>query len=227
MMVRPAAGAATTVLLSAALTGSFAPIASGGQPTPTAPPGVTIAKIDAWGSGCRRDTATIGISDDRRAFTVIFSEYTAQVGPESRIRDQRRDCRLRIRVSVPAGYTFGITGVDYRGYAQLAEGSLARHRSSYDFGGGPLHPVGRRSGGEQLFRGPMESNWQGRTAVEGGVALAPCGPANTVNIHSELSVRAVTPSRRMNTSYITMDSADGEFQNRFSWEWRKCDPRPR
>jgi hypothetical protein len=209
------------------LTGSllFAPSVGAEEPGEPAPAGATIAKIDVKGSGCRGDSAAVALSPDRRAFTITYSEFLAQAGGDARGSEQRRDCRMTIKVSVPSGFTFGVTGIDHRGYAQLAKGAHAEHRGTYDFGDARFGRD-RAVRGDSTLKGPMDGEWQGRTAAERGLVMAPCGQANTVNVSSELLVNA-GPSARTTTSYVTMDSTDGDFRSVFSWAWGKCGGRRR
>jgi hypothetical protein len=176
---------------------------------------VVIEVVKVNGSGCRKDTATIAMSPDNAAFTVTYSGYLAQVGVGAKKNDFRKDCKLRLKVGVPKGFTFAIDRADYRGFAHLEAGATGRERASYYFQGAPNsatidHP----------FAGPFEDDWQ-VTDVEPAV-YEPCGKQRALNIDTELQVDAGTSNPRDTTSFLAMDSADAGLRTTYRLTWQTC-----
>lgn len=175
---------------------------------------VLISKISAFGdtvpspfgnptysgSGCPKNS--VGFLPTEDAFSLLFSKYTAEKGPNVSAAQAFKYCYLKIPVTVPAGYRAEITTVDYRGFTSLQNRTSSYIHTSfylgaYQYGSSPL----------SHFKGPNEidffrrdtslysrKNWcsNGRTTIP-------------LNLYTLMSV---TGSRNA-ASGITMDSADG------------------
>ena len=83
----------------------------------------------------------------------------------------RKNCQLNLIVHVPAGFTYAIASVDYRGFASLQRGASGMEKASYYFQGSPstasrTHPFNgplrRQLAGHR--RAPTGPNWCGRPA---------------------------------------------------------------
>src|SRR5690349_8983100 len=86
---------------------------------------MSIELVAMAGSGCAPGTADVAISPDNSAFTAIYSAYLAQAGPSVPVTKNRKNCQLNVLVHAPAGFTFAIAKVDYRGYGYLQRGAVA------------------------------------------------------------------------------------------------------
>jgi hypothetical protein len=186
----------------------------------TAPPDkITIDIATVNGSGCRQGTAATAVSEDNTAFTVTYSEYLAKVGVGTTPTDARKNCQLSLVVHVPQGFTYAIASVDYRGYASLTSGATATQKASYYFQGSP--DTASRS---HPFRGPLDDNWQATDSTEWGqMVWAPCGVKRNFNINTEVRVNLGTSDPKTTTSFMTMDSTDGEINTIYRLAWKECD----
>ena len=179
---------------------------------------VVVDVVTVNGSGCPEGTADVAVSPDNTAFTVTYSDYLAQVGVGALPTDFRKNCQLNLLVHVPQGFTFAIEKTDFRGYAYLEKGATAIQRANYYFQGMSatayaVHP----------FVGPMDDDWQ--TTDEVGIAAmvwSPCGERRNLNINTELRVNAGTSDKTKTTSFMTMDSTDGEFSTVYHFAWAVC-----
>ncbi|MGW1640252.1 DUF4360 domain-containing protein [Streptomyces lavendulae] len=190
-------------------------------PAPAPPEKITIDVVQVNGSGCRPGSATVAVSPDNTAFTVAYSEYTAQVGKDTKATDFRKNCQLGLRVNVPQGYTFAITQADYRGFASLAPGASGEQRASYYFQG--MSETARRS---HTLRGRYQDNWQvsDQVAIE-ALVYHPCGAKRNLNINTELLAQAGTSDTANTTSFLTMDSTDGSIDTKYHFAWKTCPQR--
>ncbi|MEV6596571.1 DUF4360 domain-containing protein [Actinoplanes sp. NPDC051346] len=186
-------------------------------PRASGPPAdhVTIEKLTVNGTGCRADTVAVGLSPDREAFTVIYSDYLARAGTGARNPDQRRTCGLTVRLNVPATLGYAITAVDYRGYAHLEPGASASLSARYHFqgSGAPTYTV-------HPFASGLDDSWQVTDSAGGGPVFSSCGQGRKIDIDTELRVsadRADAP-----TSLITMDSTDSEVASTYHLSYRAC-----
>jgi len=180
------------------------------------PPGkITVDVVTVNGSGCPAGTAAVAVSDDNTAFTVTYSDYTAQAGAGSTPTQFRKNCQLNLRVHYPQGFTYGIAKADYRGFAHLPRGAKGMQRASYYFSG--------QSGTGQSthnLTGPKTDNWQFTDSTDvAEIVFAPCGMVRHLNVNTEL--RAFTNSSNQ-SAFVSMDSTDGSVNTRYQFAWKRC-----
>ncbi|WP_433077140.1 DUF4360 domain-containing protein [Dactylosporangium sp. CA-052675] len=187
--------------------------------TPPPPPNeVSISVVTANGSGCPDGSAAVSVSPDRKAFTVTYSEYMAQVGVGTKPTDFRKNCQLALDVHIPQGFTYAIAEADYRGYAHLERGATGTAVASYYFQGNA-----QTARASHPFNGPLDDNWQTKDVV-GVTALVfePCGQQRNLNINTELRVNAGRSNPRKTTSFMSMDSTDASFSTVYQVAWKRC-----
>lgn len=208
-----------TLTTGAAIFGALAAGApASAAPSPTPDEMMTIGVVKAIGSGCPPGTAAITVAPDNRAFTVAYSQYTAQVGPEASPLDFRKNCQLALDVRVPSGFTFAIASADYRGFANLQRGAYAEQIAGYYFQG-----YSTTTRNEHRFWGPMDDNWQRTDQVAiASLNYLPCGDRRFLNINTELRVNRGSSDSRRYTSFISMDSTDGSIRTIYRVAWRRC-----
>ncbi|MGA4838820.1 DUF4360 domain-containing protein [Streptomyces sp. G45] len=176
---------------------------------------IQIATVN--GSGCPRGTAAVAVSQDNTAFTVTYSDYLAQAGGNSAPTAFRKNCQLSLIVHVPQGFTYAIASADYRGFASLQRGAKGTEKASYYFQGSP--DTGAKS---HAFTGPVADNWQATDETEvTQLVWAPCGKKRNFNINTELRVD-LGNSDASKTSFMTMDSTDGDISTIYRVKWKEC-----
>ncbi|AXK35547.1 DUF4360 domain-containing protein [Streptomyces armeniacus] len=181
---------------------------------------ITVATVN--GSGCPKGTAAVAVSPDNKAFTVTYSDYLAQVGKGSTPTDFRKNCQLSLVMHVPHGFTYAIASVDYRGYAFLEPGASSISKASYYFQGSS-----ETTHHEHPYTGAYNDNWQATDETEWAhMVWAPCGELRNFNINTELRVNAGTSDTKNTTSFMTMDSTDGEVGTTYHFAWKKCEKAP-
>ncbi|GAB2585008.1 hypothetical protein Aab01nite_53420 [Paractinoplanes abujensis] len=179
---------------------------------------MVIDVVSANGSGCPWGSADVSVSPDSKAFTVTYSEFTAQVGVGAKPLDFRKNCQLGLNVHVPQGFTYAIASVDYRGFHRLARGSSATQTSFYYFQG-ERHTTKSR----HTFNGPADGDWQRTDSLGiGSLAFLPCGEERNLNVNTELRVNAGWSDTKKTTSMLTMDSTDGNLDTVYHVAWKKC-----
>jgi hypothetical protein len=208
------------VAAGAMLVSAFAAPASVAAATPVVShDSIVVDVVSANGSGCPADTADVAVSPDGKAFTVTYSQYTAQAGAGASPTDFRKNCQLGLDVHVPQGFTYAIAGADYRGYVHLQAGAQAQESANYYFQGEP-----RTTRISHTFAGAADRDWQ--TSDRVGVAalsFLPCGEERNLNINTELRVAGSQSDRRhTTTSFLTMDSTDGSISTVYHLAWKSC-----
>ncbi|MFD9689688.1 DUF4360 domain-containing protein [Kitasatospora sp. NPDC059146] len=212
MLLRTLAVAATA---TAALVGTST---FGGDSLPTPPDRIVIDVATVNGSGCPAGTAAVAVSPDNTAFTVTYSSYLAQVGVGSKPTDFRKNCQLDLRVHVPQGFTYAIASADYRGFAHLEQGANGTERANYYFQGDS-----QTSYQSHRFDGPKDDSWQATDTVDvAALVFAPCGEERNFNINTELRVAGGSSDQAHTTSFMTMDSTDGNINTTYHLAWKQC-----
>ncbi|WP_267243113.1 DUF4360 domain-containing protein [Streptomyces sp. PR69] len=210
------AGGATAVFLASLLGAQPASAAASGPPAD--PDKMTIEIATVNGSGCRQGTAAVAVAEDNTAFTVTYSDYLAMVGLGSKPTDFRKNCQLSLVVHVPQGFTYAIASADYRGYASLEDGAYGTQKASYYFQGSP-----NTASRNHTFHGPHDNNWQATDETDWAqLVWAPCGAQRNFNINTELRVYAGSSDPATTTSFMTMDSTDGELNTIYHLAWKEC-----
>lgn len=204
---------ATAALLASALPAQQ----SASVITDPPPDRIVIEVATVNGSGCPKGTAAVAVSPDNTAFTVTYSDYLAQVGGDSAPTASRKNCQLNLIVHVPSGFTYAIASADYRGFASLQPGASSTEKASYYFQGSPQTAFRTHN-----FQGPYDDNWQATDTTEWAqLVWAPCGVQRNFNINTELRVNAGT-SDPATTSFMTMDSTDGDISTVYHLAWQEC-----
>ncbi|GAA3388493.1 DUF4360 domain-containing protein [Cryptosporangium minutisporangium] len=176
-----------------------------------------MSAVSVRGTGCPVGTTSVIANSDKTAFTVTYSNYTAQNGGGVALFQARAQCVIGVSVSVPQGFTFGIKSTTFRGYADLAAGATGTLDTQYWFVGQPM--TGRI---QREYRGPFQDNWQATDEVPiSAVQWMPCRANYPLNINSQLIVRAgsVNPNT---TSLMTMDATDSQITTLYGVTWRAC-----
>ncbi|MEV6239722.1 DUF4360 domain-containing protein [Lentzea sp. NPDC051838] len=204
-----------STLAAAALALSTIVIPPVADPPPTGQ--ITINVVTVNGSGCRLGSAAVAVSPDNKAFTVTYSDYLAQVGPQSKPTDFRKNCQLNLKVNVPGGFTYGIAQADYRGFADLQRGAKGTVKASYYFQG--MSDTDQRS---KTYNGALSDNWQVTHKTDvASIVYHPCGEKRNFNINTELRVDKGTSDPKK-TSFMAMDSTDGSIETIYHFAWKKC-----
>ncbi|MBO8184104.1 DUF4360 domain-containing protein [Streptomyces spirodelae] len=209
-----------TVVTATLFAAAFSAQPAQGAPsmiTDPPPDKIVIDVATVNGSGCPEGTAKVAVAEDNTAFTVTYSDYLAQVGPNSKPTDRRKNCQLNLIVHVPQGFTYAIVSADYRGYAYLQPGASGLQKASYYFQGSSdtaatSHP----------FNGPRDGNWQATDSTDWGqLVWKPCGEQRNFNVNTEIRVDSGT-SDPAKTSFMTMDSTDGDIKTTYHFAWKTC-----
>ncbi len=176
-----------------------------------------ITGLTYGGSGCPRGTVGVDIAPDGTAFTLIFDAFLAQIGPGVPLPESRKNCQVNFTVHVPHGFTYAITSVDYRGFANLAAGAQGLQKSTYYFQG-----QAPQASTWTPFSGPMLEDWHLRDEIDvAALVWAPCGETRSLNINAQLRVNKGTASAS-SSSFMAMDSEDGNIEQIYHVAWAAC-----
>ncbi|CAA7263464.1 unnamed protein product [Cyclocybe aegerita] len=206
-----------------ALLSCFIAITASPAPAPAAakalagPSGFNITSLGVNGSGCPPGSTYYVINEDKSAVTVTFSQYYAEAGPSIPASANRKNCQLTVGVRVPAGFSFGIANVDYRGYYQLDSKVTAAQQSIYYFQGQLQQATARSS-----LVGPVNGAYYTYrdTFDLFTTVLSPCGANTVLNIQSD--IRTNNANNKKGSGYIATDSIDTSLKQIFNLHWQTC-----
>jgi hypothetical protein len=181
------------------------------------PDTVHIKRLAYAGSGCPPGSAVADLAPDRTAFTLMFSEFIAELGPGVPAREARKNCQVNLSLHVPHGFTYGIASVDYRGYGIIERGTVGRQQATYYFQG----QAPDATAWEDMW-GPFDDIWHVRHEVEyASIVWAPCGVERSLNINAQLRVEHRS-GPRTSKAIMGMDSEDGNLHQIFHVVWAEC-----
>ena len=178
------------------------------------PRDVRINGISFAGSGCPAGSVSQNLSEDAKAFTLLFDSYVAEAGPGMPLSLSRKNCQIAVDLRFRQGWSYTIFTVDYRGYARLDPGTSGQQLSSYYFQGQT-----KTGNLRSLFYGPTEKDYQIRdTLALDAMVWSPCGANRALNMNTQVRVAASGSKRAL----LTIDSIDGELKHIYGIKWRRC-----
>lgn len=176
---------------------------------------VRVRHISYAGSGCPNGSVAENLSQDGKAFTLLFDSYVAEIGPGIPLAEGRKNCAINVDLDFPAGWSFSILDVDYRGYAHVERGATAEQKTSYYFQG-DLKTASLLT----QMRGPVTKDYQIRDTLGlDAVVWSPCGATRSLNMNTQVRN---TAQNRLARALITIDSIDGQLTHIYGLQWRRC-----
>lgn len=169
-----------------------------------------IENVSYAGTGCPAGSAAWNLSPDNKAISFLFSQFSVD-SSTNRGREVKKSCWLNLQLHVPAGWTYTLFSVDYRGYLDLDRDSNARLRSWYGMNGQQIRIANDK------IDGPVSRDVQRRAWVPlDTLPWLQCGTSSSiVSINTELMVDGPR-------ALFTVDSIDGEIHQQYGIAWRKC-----
>ncbi|MEU4558817.1 DUF4360 domain-containing protein [Actinoplanes sp. NPDC023936] len=166
-------------------------------------PVVTLKPLSALGGGCPDKTTVATSVPDETAFSVSFSEFKVTGG-------SYKNCKVDIKVGIPAGWTYSVYEVSNRGYGVLDKGASGRLLMTSWFTGFPWTLKA-----DQTIKGPYDDFWQTDSAAS-ALIYAPCGASTNLILTTTLRVAGPT------TSSMELFAQDARVSTTFLLKWKQC-----
>lgn len=180
------------------------------------PDRVAIVSLTHGGSGCPVDSVGASFSLDYQYLTIIFDQYAAEIGANVDAPKKRLFCQLVLQFDFPAGLSYALVDMTYRGYADLDFGISASQSSTYYF-------QGFRKDDQYTFRtnllGPFLGDYDRTDELE-LVAWSPCNEKRGLNIVT--SVQLDNKRNKAGSGLITLDSVDSQVVEQYGIRWKRC-----
>ncbi len=189
------------------------------QDAAVVPSSFLIKNIRSMGDACRPGTVAVDISSDNEAFTVSFSDFIAEEGPDA-VHDNRRVCRLVFDTEQDANWEYAILGLTMRGFAQLDAGLTARQEIRFG-------TLGSEGEGVIRFKGPIAEDYLHAEQLPlQKIKWSGCRPkANDAVRDFAVNASAVIRGGGRNTrgsGLLTVDSIDGQLEQVYEVLWHRC-----
>jgi hypothetical protein len=177
------------------------------------PSSVKIRSISYAGSGCAAGGIRSDVPRGFTAFRLYFSGLVAEAGPGIPLADSRRNCQVLLDLQFPAGWSFTVASLDYRGFVDLDAGASVTQTSTYYFQGDA-----RQARLSTTIRGPYYGDFRitDTLGVESQV-WSPCGATRALNVN--IAVRA---DSRRSYGLIDLERATGRVTQIYGLTWRRC-----
>jgi hypothetical protein len=181
-----------------------------------APSYVRVRSLNYAGSGCPAGSVATNVSPDLQAFTLLFDDYIAEVGPGISAREKRKNCVVNVDLDFPQGWSYTVFTVDYRGFLDLERGMIGTQQTSYYFQGSSSTARLRTNS-----VGPISNDYHIRdTLGVSALVWSPCGASRSLNMNTE--VRIDNSRNRRGAGLMTIDSIDGQLKHIYGVQWRRC-----
>lgn len=176
--------------------------------------GLRLGQPAYGGSGCPAGSASVTVSPDETAVSILFDGYITEAGYTTNKSIDRKSCNISIPVQVPQGYSVSIFQVDYRGFNSVPHRASTQFNAEYFWAGSRGPRISR------TFYGPVTDNFTlTDELIATSLVWAPCGAS--VNLRVNTSMMARTNSNFDQTMGI-VDSADINSGLIYHLKWRRC-----
>ena len=165
------------------------------------------------GSGCPSGTASVTLSPDAKALSLIFDQFVVEAGGANR-RLERKSCSVAIPVHVPQGFSVSVVNVDYRGYVSLPSQASARMTAEYFLAGstGPKF--------DKMFLGKTDTDYTFSNTLDiNAVVWSACGADTILRVNAAMLVQT---NRLNDQATATVDSADFKTGILYQLSWKRC-----
>lgn len=201
-----------------------------------APSKVIMQRPNYQGSGCPEGTASVVMSGDNRAVSIVFDNFTTEAGQQAMKQTTEKACRLIIPIEAPQGFRMAIAQMDYRGFHALPAKARARLLAIHQIRHQGLKVLGTRVRSQQNFQGPLAEDFFMSALIETkplantkklnpllNPILKTCG--GTYNLVVDVSI-AVMSNATGEQAMITLDSIDGQVSDKnsvsYHLQWEQC-----
>lgn len=177
-------------------------------------PGIRLGQPDYGGTGCPAGTASAILSPDQDEISILFDQFVAEAGGDTRRIVDRKACDLGIPIHIPQGYSVAVIQTDFRGFNLVARGGMNRLNTEYFWANqrGPVY--------SNMFRGPQNADYFATNGVmASGTVWTPCGMSTNLRIRATIMTQT---NSRLEQSMMTVDSADISAGLVYHVQWRQC-----
>lgn len=167
------------------------------------------------GTGCPAGSASVSVSPDQKAISILFDNYVAEAGYTTGRQIDRKSCNIVIPVHVPQGFSVAIFQVDYRGFNAIPGGGASSRFNAEYFWAGVRGPKISK-----IFRGPLNDDFTlTDDLIASSLVFAPCGKSVNLRVNTSLVAQS---NRNLDQTFAAVDSADVSGGLIYHLQFRRC-----
>ena len=174
-----------------------------------------LGEASYGGSGCPAGTASVTVSPDDQALSVLFDQFIAEAGNTTGRRVDRKACNLTIPVHVPQGFSVAVIQTDYRGFNLIPSyGGMSRLNTEYFWAGvrGPVF--------SHVYSGPKNDDFTISNGIyTQNLVWTPCGASVNLRVNTTIMAQS---NYRMDQTMMMVDSADITGGLVYHLQWKSC-----
>ncbi|OFZ55359.1 MAG: hypothetical protein A2428_13545 [Bdellovibrionales bacterium RIFOXYC1_FULL_54_43] len=176
--------------------------------------GLVLGHPTYGGTGCPRGSASVTLSPDQQALSILFDQFTLEAGGMSGKRIDRKGCNIAIPFQVPQGFSVSILEVDYRGFYSLPRSAFSQFNVEYFFAGGRGPSFSKR------FFGPASQDFTIDHALSAVATVwSPCGASVILRTNASMFVQTNSRGEQAIASVDSMDLRSGIVYHLL---WKRC-----
>lgn len=174
---------------------------------------IQLGEPQYGGTGCPAGSASIALSPDSKAISVLFDQYVVEAGGAKSL--DRKNCNIAVPVHVPNGFSVSVMAIDYRGFVALPRGGRAQLSVDYFLAGG-----GRGVRTSKTFLGEQASDYLKSDQLSlQAIVWSACGADTILRANTTMLVMS---NRNREQALATVDSADIQAGIIYHIQMRRC-----
>lgn len=180
---------------------------------------ISIKNLQYAGTGCPQNSVSTDLSEDGEAMTLIFSAYQVEKGTASKPLE-RKNCNIRLAMNTPAGWSFALLSLIFRGYADIDKSATGVQNVNYSLGAGsPKIKLGKMK-----IDGEFKNDYErADTLPISTIQWSPCrNRSQVLELDTAIAIASNAGSPEAG-GYMTVDSLDGELSQQYELLWKRCD----
>lgn len=176
------------------------------------------------GAGCPKDTSAILESDDGSSVSVLFSDFAAEAGGETKQPAVRSTCDFTLPIKIPEGMSLAVYKIDYRGFHTVPQQGKGSLEIEYDLGNDKDRHRSPRY--RKHFQGPRTGDYTlTDTLDQRDMKFIGCA-GGTINLNVRAVVLAESDKDLNQATFAldTVDAASGDLVGGLTYkmQFKKC-----
>ncbi len=177
---------------------------------------IRLGNADARGTGCPGGTTSVSLTPDGSILSILFDSFVAQAPTSQGASFDRKNCNIRIPVSVGSGYQVALIAFDYTGFAAIPNGGRGQFEARYSYVGQQRPAIFRKT-----FMSGVNNYSLKNELISTSVDWSPCSYGSDLMLTVDANILAMTNGRR-DAAQLSVDAVDVSAGLLYSVQTRRC-----